>query len=130
MAGLWEFPNVPLEEPEIDHPSAERILVSYLESLGLARLGSLGWKGSSLHIFTHIRRTSLVYTVEVLDSTSPTSAGRWVREEEIKDMAVSELGRKVLRLAIGREKKRKSSGQEEKPEIKSQKITAFFVKKQ
>ena len=114
----------------MDESSAEKILLAYLESLGLASLGALGRKGSSLHIFTHIRRTSQVYTVEVLDSAPSTSLGQWVTEKDIKDMAVSELGRKVLRLALGAEKKRKSSGQEKKPKFKSQKITTFFAKGQ
>lgn len=114
----------------MDESSAEKTLLVYLESLGLASLGGLRRKGSSLHIFTHIRRTSQVYTVEVLDSAPSTSLGQWVTEEDIKDMAVSELGRKVLRLALGAEKKRKSSGQAKKPTIKSQKIATFFVKGQ
>jgi len=114
----------------MDEASAEKILIAYLESLGLAGLGALRQKGSSLHIFTHIRRTSRVYTVELLDSAPPTPLGQWVTEEDIKDMAMSELGRKVLRLALGTVKKRKSSGQGKEPKIKSQKITAFFVKGQ
>jgi hypothetical protein len=66
-------------------------------------------KGSSLHIFTHIRRTSLVYTVHVQEIDTLNSEGRWVTEDEITEMAISELGRKVLRLALGTEKKRKDS---------------------
>jgi adenine-specific DNA glycosylase len=127
---LWDFPNIALDNPEMDELSAEKILLAYLESLGLASLGPLRRKGSSLHIFTHIRRTSQVYTVEVLDSATPTPLGQWVTEEDIKGMAVSELGRKVLRLALGTAKKRKSSGQDKKPKIKIQKITTFFVKGQ
>lgn len=41
--------------------------------------------------------------------------GKWVTEEEIVDMAVSELGRKVWRLALGTEKRK---GGEESREIK------------
>jgi A/G-specific adenine glycosylase len=130
LAGLWDFPNIELDDLEIDEPSSVKTLTAYLESLGLSSLGALGRKGESLHIFTHIRRTSQVYTVEVLDSTLATSLGQWVTEEAIQDMAVSELGRKVLRLALGTEKKRKSLAQDKKPKVKSQKITSFFVKGQ
>jgi len=125
---LWDFPNIELDDPEIDEASSRNTLLAYLESLGLSSLGALGRKGESLHIFTHIRRTSQVYTVETLDSTLDTSLGQWVTEEAIKDMAVSELGRKVLRLALGTEKKRKSLAEDKKPTVKSQKITTFFVK--
>jgi len=130
LAGLWDFPNIEFDGPETDELSSVKTLMAYLESLGLSSLGTLGRKGESLHIFTHIRRTSQVYTVEVLDSTLATPLGQWVTEEAIKDMAVSELGRKVLRLALGTEKKRKSLAQDKKPKVKMQKITTFFVKGQ
>ena len=108
LAGLWDFPNIVLEDPEIEESSVEEILLDYLSSLGLTELGAPVKKGSSLHIFTHIRRTSLVYTVQVAKAELPESQvelqGKWVTEEEITDMAVSELGRKVLRLALGVEK--------------------------
>ena len=45
--------------------------------------------------------------------------GVWATEEEIAEMAVSELGRKVLRLALGVEKKRK---QTEKVKVVSRKV--------
>ena len=126
LAGLWDFPNIVLEDPEIEESSAEDILLDYLASLGLKELGTLVKKGLSLHIFTHIRRTSLVYAVQAMKTEFPESQvesqGKWVTEEEITEMAVSELGRKVLRLALGVEKKRKSADEGGKPKIKSRKI--------
>jgi hypothetical protein len=62
-----------------------------------------------------------VYAVEVSASASPTLQGHWVTEDTITGMAVSELGRKVLRLALETEKKRKLSGEDKKPKIKTQK---------
>lgn len=118
LAGLWDFPNIALEASEIDD-AAESVLLEYLASLGLVRHQELRKIGSSLHIFTHIRRTSLVYTVQV-GSEIPGLQGKWVTEEEIAEMALSELGRKVLRLALGIEKKRKSPA--EKVEAKSKKV--------
>jgi adenine-specific DNA glycosylase len=118
LAGLWDFPNIALEASEIDD-AAESALLEYLASLGLATHQELRKIGSSLHIFTHIRRTSLVYTVQV-GSEIPGLQGKWVTEEEIAEMALSELGRKVLRLALGIEKKRKSPA--EKVEAKSKKV--------
>ena len=106
LAGLWDFPNIAFECPEIDETSAQTMLLEYLASLGLTKLGKLVKKGTSLHAFTHIRRTSLVYTIGANDSHGEVNDGRWVTEEEIVDMAVSELGRKVLRLALGREKRK------------------------
>ena len=120
LAGLWDFPNVALEESEVEDSSKQEILREYLESLGFRGFGNFLKKGSSLHIFTHIRRTSQVYTVEVLDSLLDLH-GKWATEEEITDMAVSELGRKVLRLALGMEKKRNSSAEDEKIKAKSRK---------
>ena len=121
LAGLWDFPNIVLEDPEIEESSAEEILLDYLSSLGLTELGALEKKGSSLHIFTHIRRTSLVYAVKAIKAVLPESQGKWVTEEEITDMAVSELGRKVLRLALGVEK-RKPADEGGKTKIKSRKV--------
>jgi len=123
LAGLWDFPNIALEDTdtETDETSARRILLEYLASLGLTRLGELVKKGTSLHIFTHIRRTSLVYTVRVNDPHGEVKDGRWVTEEDIVDMAVSELGRKVLRLALGTEK-RKGGDRNGKAGVKSRKV--------
>jgi A/G-specific adenine glycosylase len=121
LAGLWDFPNIALENPEIDETSAQEILLEYLESLGLTGLGKLVKKGSSLHIFTHIRRTSLVYAVQVNDTHGELDDGKWVTEEEIANMAVSELGRKVLRLALGIEK-RKGGEENGKVKVKSRKV--------
>jgi hypothetical protein len=98
------------------------MLQQYLASLGISELGEMVKKGSSLHIFTHIRRTSLVYAVQVKNSNLPELRGRWVTEEDITAMAISELGRKVFRLALGLEKKRKSSEEEGKVKVKSRKV--------
>jgi A/G-specific adenine glycosylase len=122
LAGLWDFPNIVLDDPEMDEPATETVLTEYLTSLGLVELGKLTKRGSSLHIFTHIRRTSQVYTVEASDSESSELQGKWSSEEEIAEMALSELGRKVFRLALGVEKKRKTPDGEEKVKIKSRKV--------
>jgi hypothetical protein len=106
----------------MDEPATEVVLTEYLASLGLVGLGILAKKGSSLHIFTHIRRTSQVYTAKASGSESPEVQGKWASEEDITDMAVSELGRKVLRLALGVEKKRKVLDGEEKVKIKGRKV--------
>ena len=123
LAGLWDFPNIAVEDPEADESIAETMLLDHLTSLGLHKLGKLSKQGSSMHIFTHIRRTSLVYAMQA-DSESDLSGleGIWATEEDITDMAVSELGRKVLRLALGVEKKRRSSEAEGKVKVKSRKV--------
>lgn len=118
LAGLWDFPNIPLEEDPEDSLSAESTLLAHLLSLGFEKLGKLSKMGSSLHIFTHIRRTSQVYTVQITEDV-PEVDGTWATEEEIAEMAVSELGRKVLRLGLGTEKKRK---QAEKTKVVSRKV--------
>jgi adenine-specific DNA glycosylase len=122
LAGLWDFPNIVLEDPRMDEPATEKVLMEYLESLGLVGLGKLANKGSSLHIFTHIRRTSQVYTVKASGSGLPELKGKWASEEDIREIAVSELGRKVLRLALeAPDKKRKAVG-DEKVRIKGPKV--------
>ena len=122
LASLWDFPNIALDDPEIDEQSGKDILLGYLASLGFENLGKLSKKGSSLHIFTHIRRTSLVYTVHIENTDTSHSEGRWVTEHEITDMGVSELGRKVLRLALGLEKKRKDSEANGSAKVKNRKV--------
>jgi len=122
LAGLWDFPNIALEDPEINEPLVEEMLSEYLVSLGLNEPGKMVKRGSSLHIFTHIRRTSLVYTVHVQNSNLVELQGKWVTEHDITDMAMSELGRKVFRMALGVEKKRKPSDGEGKVKIKSQRV--------
>jgi adenine-specific DNA glycosylase len=122
LAGLWDFPNIALEDPEIDEPLAEEMLSEYLMSLGLNESGKMVKKGSSLHIFTHIRRTSLVYAVHIQNPKLPELQGKWVTEDDITDMALSELGRKVFRMALGVEKKRKPSDGEGKLKIKGRKV--------
>ena len=121
LAGLWDFPNIAIDDPEFDEKSAKETLSVYLASLGFDNSDKLTKRGSSLHIFTHIRRTSLVYTVHIQGSDASTSEGRWVKEQEITEMAVSELGRKVLRLALGVEKKRKDSDTNGSSKAKSRK---------
>jgi hypothetical protein len=89
-------------------------LVEYLCALGFRDLKKLTKKGSSLHIFTHIRRTSIVYTVRVEETVTGDIWGEWLTEEGIGEYPVSELGRKVLRLALGVEKKRAGDNAEKK----------------
>ena len=59
--------------------------------------------------------------MQVFKAGLPESQGKWVTEEEITDMAVSELGRKVLRMALGVEK-RKPADEGGKTKIKSRKV--------
>ena len=114
LAGLWDFPNIPFEDPDLNDSEIQSTLAAHLISLGFDRPEKLTNKGTSLHIFTHIRRISHVYTVQIRESNGSLEEGqsKWVSEEEINEMAVSELGRKVLRLALGVEKKRKTVDQE------------------
>ena len=125
LAGLWDFPNIPLEDNVIDPedlPLAESLLLSHLTSLGFSNPGKLNKMGSSLHIFTHIRRTSQVYCVHSSSEDGLEIEGVWATEEEIAEMAVSELGRKVLRLALGTEKKRKQTTRDGKVKGTTRKI--------
>ena len=110
LAGLWDFPNIPFEDPDLKDSEIQSTLITHLISLGFDKPEKLTNKGTSLHIFTHIRRISHVYTVQIRQGEGFLVEGqcKWVSEEEINDMAVSELGRKVLRLALGVEKKRKA----------------------
>jgi len=110
LAGLWDFPNISFEDSELKDSEIQSTLIAHLVSLGFDKPEKLTNKGTSLHIFTHIRRISHVYTVQIRQGKGFLEEGqcKWVSEEEINDMAVSELGRKVLRLALGVEKKRKA----------------------
>lgn len=120
LAGLWDFPNIAFDDPELEETEVQEVLTEYLVSLGFSGLHNFVRKGSSLHIFTHIRRTSQVYAVEVMDQRIDLE-GKWVTEDEIAEMAVSELGRKVFRLALGLGKKRNSSAEEGNVKLKPRK---------
>ncbi|NWH72972.1 MUTYH glycosylase, partial [Piaya cayana] len=100
LAGLWEFPSVPLAQ-DLQEEKQRELLADHLQ----AWLGQpvpaerLRLIGEVVHIFSHIHQTYVVYSLPLdgdmtLDPAS--SPLRWVTEEEFHTSAVSTAMKKVL----------------------------------
>ncbi|XP_032048346.1 adenine DNA glycosylase [Aythya fuligula] len=101
LAGLWEFPSVPLA-PGLQQEQQREVLRDHLQAwMGLpVAAGSLRFMGEVVHVFSHIHQTYVVYSLPLdgdvtLDLAS--SPSRWVTEEEFRASAVSTAMKKVLK---------------------------------
>ncbi|XP_047914924.2 adenine DNA glycosylase isoform X1 [Anser cygnoides] len=101
LAGLWEFPSVPLA-PGLQQEQQREVLVDHLQAWAgqPVAAGSLRFIGEVVHVFSHIHQTYVVYSLSLdgdvtLDLAS--SPSRWVTEEEFRASAVSTAMKKVLR---------------------------------
>ncbi|XP_035188862.1 adenine DNA glycosylase isoform X2 [Oxyura jamaicensis] len=101
LAGLWEFPSVPLA-PGLQQEQQREVLLDHLQAWTGQPVpaGSLRFIGEVVHIFSHIHQTYVVYSLSLdgdvtLDLASCPS--RWVTEEEFRASAVSTAMKKVLR---------------------------------
>ncbi|NWZ20352.1 MUTYH glycosylase, partial [Asarcornis scutulata] len=99
LAGLWEFPSVPLA-PGLQQEQQREVLRDHLQAwTGLpVAAGSLRFMGEVVHVFSHIHQTYVVYSLPLdgdvtLDLAS--SPSRWVTEEEFRASAVSTAMKKV-----------------------------------
>ncbi|NWS71885.1 MUTYH glycosylase, partial [Crotophaga sulcirostris] len=100
LAGLWEFPSLPLPQ-DLQEEKQREALAQHLEAwLGQpVAAGDLRLIGEVVHIFSHIHQTYVVYSLPLdgdvtLDPAS--SPSRWVTEEEFHASAVSTAMKKVL----------------------------------
>ncbi|NWR77331.1 MUTYH glycosylase, partial [Centropus unirufus] len=100
LAGLWEFPSLPLAQ-DLQEEKQREALADHLQAwMGQpVAAGGLRLIGEVVHIFSHIHQTYVVYSLPLdgdvtLDSVSPPS--RWVTEEEFHASAVSTAMKKVV----------------------------------
>ncbi|XP_071897830.1 adenine DNA glycosylase isoform X2 [Anas platyrhynchos] len=102
LAGLWEFPSVPLA-PGLQQEQQREVLQDHLQAWTgqPVAAGSLRFMGEVVHVFSHIHQTYVVYSLPLdgdvtLDLAS--SPSRWVTEEEFRASAVSTAMKKVLKV--------------------------------
>uniref|UniRef100_A0A8B9TQU1 Adenine DNA glycosylase n=1 Tax=Anas platyrhynchos TaxID=8839 RepID=A0A8B9TQU1_ANAPL len=105
LAGLWEFPSVPLA-PGLQQEQQREVLQDHLQAWTgqPVAAGSLRFMGEVVHVFSHIHQTYVVYSLPLdgdvtLDLAS--SPSRWVTEEEFRASAVSTAMKKVFRGELG-----------------------------
>ncbi|XP_015725622.1 adenine DNA glycosylase isoform X6 [Coturnix japonica] len=101
LAGLWEFPSLPLA-PGLKEKQQKELLADHLQAWikQPVQTQSLCFIGEVVHIFSHIHQTYVVYSLcldgdVALDAAS--SPSRWVTQEEFCASAVSTAMKKVLK---------------------------------
>ncbi|EOB00366.1 A/G-specific adenine DNA glycosylase, partial [Anas platyrhynchos] len=97
LAGLWEFPSVPLA-PGLQQEQQREVLRDHLQAWTGQPVGCLPLPLQVVHVFSHIHQTYVVYSLPLdgdvtLDLAS--SPSRWVTEEEFRASAVSTAMKKV-----------------------------------
>ncbi|KAL1023128.1 hypothetical protein UPYG_G00036740 [Umbra pygmaea] len=105
LAGMWEFPSLLLEGEESDVKQKGALCAEVGRKLGI-RLdkGLLQYVGEVVHIFSHIRQTSVVYSVcltgsgeeEGLDALATNTL--WLSTPALLDAAVSTGLKKIIKL--------------------------------
>lgn len=125
LAGLYDFPTVLLENTEAD--CSQLVIDKHKQKMGAKEMGS------SLHLFTHIRRTSHVLqcrhdrAAKALQAcAAANSTGKWVPETSLADIGVSELCLKNWRLItkLSKPEKHESESIVKEARAKRTKITA------
>ena len=117
LAGLYDFPTMLDADP-----------ISKAEELKATT------RGSTNHLFSHIRRTSHVLTVDaglvpkfLIELQQNNTTGRWVDHSALKTIGVSELCLKNSRMALGN--KRAAIGDDSLKSKSKAKVPAIFNRK-
>ncbi|KAM8805538.1 adenine DNA glycosylase [Eudromia elegans] len=101
LAGLWEFPSVPLPLGLQEEKQREALAEHVQACTGRpVAAGGLRYVGEVIHIFSHIHQTYVVYSLPVDEDATldpAPSPSRWVTEEEFHASAVSTAMKKVLK---------------------------------
>ncbi|NWV67190.1 MUTYH glycosylase, partial [Malurus elegans] len=99
LAGLWEFPSVPLAQ-DLQEKKEREVLADHLQAW-------VGWPvaakglcfiGEVIHIFSHIHQTYVVYSLSLDGDVTvdpALSPSRWVTKDEFHASAVSTAMKKV-----------------------------------
>uniref|UniRef100_A0A8C5J0D0 Adenine DNA glycosylase n=1 Tax=Junco hyemalis TaxID=40217 RepID=A0A8C5J0D0_JUNHY len=112
LAGLWEFPSVPLAQ-DLQEEKEREELADHLQAWMGQPVAAKGLQfiGEVIHIFSHIHQTYVVYSLHldgdvILDPA--LSPSRWVTEHEFHASAVSTAMKKVLK-AHEKQRRKESS---------------------
>ncbi|XP_072722859.1 adenine DNA glycosylase isoform X3 [Ciconia boyciana] len=101
LAGLWEFPSLPLAQGLQEEKQREALADHLRAWTGWPVVaGGLRLIGEVVHIFSHIHQTYVVYSLPLDGDVTldpALSPSRWVTEEEFHASAVSTAMKKVLK---------------------------------
>jgi A/G-specific adenine glycosylase len=92
LASLWELPGADLEPGAGHEPAARRL------ARGLGVRARLTRRGTAAHVFSHRRWTVHVFAARTRVTRAP-ARGRWVQDEDLAELGVPTVTRKVLRAA-------------------------------
>ncbi|XP_074858500.1 adenine DNA glycosylase isoform X3 [Carettochelys insculpta] len=97
LAGLWEFPSLPLE-PGLNEKQQREVVLGHIQAWAgdaVAR-GRLRHVGEVIHIFSHIHQTYVVYSLLLGGGAQTTASGqdgqpacRWVTQADLQKSAIS-----------------------------------------
>lgn len=112
LAGLWEFPSVPLAQ-DLQEEKEREELADHLQAWMGRPVAAKGLQfiGEVIHIFSHIHQTYVVYSLHLDGDVTlepALSPSRWVTEDEFHASAVSTAMKKVLK-AHGKQRRKESS---------------------
>ncbi|XP_061860350.1 adenine DNA glycosylase [Colius striatus] len=101
LAGLWEFPSLPLAEG-LQEEKQREMLAEQLQAWTGSPVAARGLQlvGEVIHVFSHIHQTYVVYALSLDEDVTldpALSPSRWVTEEEFHASAVSTAMKKVLK---------------------------------
>nr|XP_054494289.1 adenine DNA glycosylase [Agelaius phoeniceus] len=101
LAGLWEFPSVPLAQ-DLQEEKEREELADHLQAWMGRPMAAKGLQfiGEVIHIFSHIHQTYVVYSLHLDGDVTldpALSPSRWVTEDEFHASAVSTAMKKVLK---------------------------------
>ncbi|XP_009988541.1 PREDICTED: A/G-specific adenine DNA glycosylase, partial [Tauraco erythrolophus] len=114
LAGLWEFPSLPLAEG-LQEEKQREALADHLQAWTGRPVVAKGLRfiGEVIHIFSHIHQTYVVYSLPLDEDVTlvpALSPSRWVTKEEFCASAVSTAMKKVLKACEKQHGKESSPG--------------------
>ncbi|KAK5870137.1 hypothetical protein PBY51_024797 [Eleginops maclovinus] len=101
LAGLWEFPNLLLEEKSSDLKQRRALCAQINGKLGTHLTeGLLQYVGEVVHIFSHIHQTYVVHSVCLKDADTHTQTenAQWLSRSALQEAAVSTGVKKIVKL--------------------------------
>ncbi|KAF3834906.1 hypothetical protein F7725_027464 [Dissostichus mawsoni] len=101
LAGLWEFPNLLLEEKSSDLKQRRALCAQISGKLGTHVTENMfQYVGEVVHIFSHIHQTYVVHSVCLKDADTHTHTenARWLSRSALQEAAVSTGVKKIVKL--------------------------------
>ncbi|KAF1385813.1 hypothetical protein PFLUV_G00111660 [Perca fluviatilis] len=101
LAGLWEFPNLLLEEKSSEMKRKKALCAQISGILGTHLTESLfQYVGEVVHIFSHIHQTYVVHSVCLKDTDTQTQNenAQWLTRSALQEAAVSTGVKKIVKL--------------------------------